>query len=172
MHSFKIIHTTKNDLDFIYWLFDEAIAYQKRKNFTVWKGYDKNVLQKDILNELQYKIIIANEIACVFSICYTDPVIWREKEKGDAIYLHRIVVNPKYKGEKQFKKILDWTIEHAKQKKLNFVRMDTWADNPNIIGYYQSFGFIFLGTYTTPETEELPKSHRNLELALLEFKLN
>jgi len=172
MTSYKIVNTTKNDLKFIYWLFEMAIAYQKRKNYTVWRGYDKNVLQKDIENKLQYKILVEEEIACIFSICYADPIIWREKDKGDAIYLHRIVVNPNYKGHKQFEKILSWAIEHAKQKRLNFIRMDTWADNSNIVGYYKSFGFKFLENYITPDAPELPITHRNLGLALLEYNLN
>ena len=48
-------------------------------------------------------------------------------DRGDAIYLHRIVVNPEHKGKKQFKKVLDWAIDDAKAKNLSFVRMDTWG---------------------------------------------
>ena len=172
MDSYNIVNTTKDDLEFVYWLFDEAMAYQERKNYPVWKGYDKVVLQKDIKNKLQYKILFGNDIACIFSVWYADPIIWGEKEKGDAIYLHRNAVNPKHKGQKQFEKILKWTIDQAKKKNLKFIRMDTWANNPNILDYYQSFGFNFLGNYTTPDTAELPTQNRNLTVALLEYNLN
>ncbi len=171
MGQYKIENTAQNDLAFIYRLFEVAIAYQERKNYPVWKGYDKKVLQTDIENKLQYKILVADEIACIFSVCYSDPIIWREKDKGDAIYLHRIVVNQNYKRQRQFDKILCWVVDYAKQKKLNFIRMDTWADNPGILAYYQSFGFKLLENYNTPDTEELPKQQRNLSLALLEYKL-
>ena len=69
MKQDSIINTDIKDLDFIYSLFDEAISYQKRKKYPVWVGYDKEVLKKDIKNRLQYKIIIDNNIACIFSIC-------------------------------------------------------------------------------------------------------
>jgi ribosomal protein S18 acetylase RimI-like enzyme len=92
-------------------------------------------------------------------------------EKGDAIYIHRIVVNPKFKGQKQFEKLLNWIVYFAKAKRLKYVRMDTWAENPNIIEYYKSYGFQFLESYTTPNTLELPDQHRNLKVALLEIKL-
>lgn len=92
-------------------------------------------------------------------------------EKSDAIYLHRIVVNPNYKGQKQFEKVLNWSIEEGHKKNLKHIRMDTWAENQNIIDYYKSFGFKFIENYTTENTLDLPEQHRNLNVALLEMKL-
>ena len=168
----RIENTTLSDLEIIYGLFDSSIEYQERKGYPVWRGYDKSALIKDVENQNQYKIIIDSQVAIVFSVCYTDKVIWREREKGDSIYLHRIVVNPACKGQKLFGQILDWTIEHAKQRGLRFIRMDTWAHNPSLVDYYKSFGFTFIGNYTTPDSVELPSHNRNLELTLLELKLN
>lgn len=167
----EIINTTTKDLNFIYTLFEEAITYIKKNNYVGWTTYDKNFIMQDIDKKLQFKIINGNEILCLFSICFSDHLIWREMEKGDAIYLHRIVVNPKFKGQKQFEKILNWIILFAKEKELKYIRMDTWAENSNIIAYYKSFGFQFLENYTTPNTTELPDQHRNLNVALLEMKL-
>jgi hypothetical protein len=50
--------------------------------------------------------------------------------------------------------------------------MDTWAANPTIIKYYESFGFNVIETYTTPDTLDLPVHNRNLALTLLEFKIS
>lgn len=168
----KIENTKTADLEFIYGLFDQAIEYQKRKGYSVWKGYDKDAFQKDIDAGNQYKITIDSQIAIVFSVCYSDSVIWRDKENGDSLYLHRIAVNPSFKGQKLFGEILNWAKEHARKKQLNFIRMDTWGDNPSIIEYYKSFGFSFIENYTTPDSLELPSQHRNLGLALLEMRLN
>lgn len=169
--NYQIENTSTADLDFIYELFKEAIEYIKKNNYIGWTTYDKNFIKQDIDKKLQFKIIVEKDILCLFSICFTDVLIWREMEKGDAIYLHRIVVNPKFKGQKQFKKILNWVIEFAKEKGIKYIRMDTWADNSNIIEYYKSYGFQFLENYTTPNTPELPDQHRNLKVALLEMKL-
>ncbi len=168
----KVENTTPADLEFIYELFDHSIQYQERKGYPVWRGYDKSALIQDVENKNQYKITIDSQIVIAFSVRYDDKVIWREKENGDSVYLHRIVVNPAFKGQKLFKFILEWAIEHAKHEGLSFIRMDTWANNPNIIDYYKSFGFAFVGNYTTPDSLELPSHNRNLALALLELKLN
>lgn len=169
MESYIIENTIESDLQVICWMFDEAILYQKLKKYPVWNGYDLAVLQNDIAQKIQYKIVINDEIACIFSVCYTDPIIWGEKDKGDAIYIHRIVVNPKHKGQKHFEKIFTWAKNHAIENDFDFIRMDTWADNLNIISYYCSFGFEFLTNFTTPNTADLPVQHRNLKLALLEY---
>ncbi|MEO6978357.1 MAG: GNAT family N-acetyltransferase [Mucilaginibacter sp.] len=167
----QIENATTTDLDFIYWLFEQAIAYQKRNNYVGWNSYDKNYIQQDVENKLQFKIVVGDTILCIFSICFKDALIWREKDKGDAIYLHRVVVNPAFKGQKMFEKVLSWITTFAKEKELKYIRMDTWTANPQIIEYYQGYGFVFLENYTTPNTRDLPEQHRNLTVALLEFKL-
>lgn len=167
----SILNTTYEDLECIYALFEAAIAYIKNKNYVGWTTYDKNFILQDIENELQFKIIEEVEIHCIFSVCLTDALIWREMEKGDAVYIHRIVVNPKFKGQRQFEKVLNWIAEYARKTDLKYIRMDTWAENTNIINYYQSFGFNYIENFTTPNTKELPEQHRNLKVALLEMKL-
>ena len=168
----KIINTTKNDLNNILWLFSQAMDLQGKNGYKVWDDIDIAGLEKDIENCLQYKILKGNDILCIFSIQYNDPFIWREKDNNDAIYIHRAVVNPNYKGQRQFEKVVDWTIHHAREKNLKYVRMDTWADNSRIIDYYMSFGFEFVEYYKTSDHQELPIQNRNLNLALLEMKLS
>jgi len=170
--NYEIINTAKTDLEFVYFLFEEAIKFQKRKNYTVWKGYDKKALEKDVEKGLQYKIVANGEILCVFSVCYSDKIIWRDKEQGNAIYIHRAVVTPKHRGQKLFAKILKWTINCATAKSLDYIRMDTWDDNPNIVEYYKKFGFNVIEYFTTPDTPDLPTQHRNLGLILLQYSIS
>jgi GNAT superfamily N-acetyltransferase len=167
----QIENTTNEDLKFVYELFDQSIVYQEKQGYPAWKNYDKNALIRDVDNKHQYKIIIDGLIAMVFSVCYSDKILWREMERGDSIYLHRIVVNPKFKGLRLFGVILEWAIDHAKNRDLKFIRMDTWADDRNIIDYYKGFGFHFIEDFNTPDIPELPVHNRNIPLALLEYNL-
>jgi ribosomal protein S18 acetylase RimI-like enzyme len=98
-----------------------------------------------------------------------EQVIWREREAGDSLYIHRMVVNPACKGKRLFGEVLGWATRHAKSKGLRFVRMDTWADNPPLISYYASFGFRFVEYFTLPDSPELPVHNRRLRVALMEF---
>ncbi|MGK4567459.1 GNAT family N-acetyltransferase [Flavobacterium sp. 3HN19-14] len=171
MKQYKIIPAVDDDLPTIYNLFEQAIQFLKVNNYIGWKSYDKAFIKSDIRHGLLFKVTCGKEICCIFSICYSDELIWREREAGDAIYLHRIVLNRSFTGEKLFGKVLEWAILFAKSRKLKHIRMDTWANNEKIIAYYKSYGFSFIENYVTPNTEELPVQHRNLNVALLEFTL-
>jgi ribosomal protein S18 acetylase RimI-like enzyme len=165
----EIRNTEIGDLEQIFDLFEQSITYQERKGYPVWRNYDKNAIVKDIENKNQYKVVIDSKTAIVFSVCYSDKLIWRDMDKGNSIYLHRIVVNPEFKGQKLFGTILDWLIAHSKQKGLSSIRMDTWAANPTIIEYYKGFGFSVVENYTSPDSAELPVHNRNLAMTLLEY---
>lgn len=167
----EVKHTELRDLKQIFELFEGSIKYQEKKGYPVWRNYDKNAIIHDIEDKRQYQFVIDAKAAIIFSVRYTDKIIWRDLDKGESIYLHRIVVNPEFKGRKLFGTILNWAIEHSKQKGLQSIRMDTWAANPTLIDYYESFGFTVIENYTTPDSEELPVHNRNLALTLLEYNL-
>lgn len=168
---YDIQNTEMSDLQFIYELFEHSIQYQEKHGYPVWKNYDKEAIVRDIENKNQYKAVVDGKTAIVFSVCYADKVIWRDFEKGDAVYLHRIVVNPEFKGQKLFGTIVNWCINHCRAKGLQYIRMDTWATNPTIISYYKGFGFRFVENFTTPNSPELPVHNRNLALTLLEYEI-
>lgn len=169
--NYIVTNTSINDLQEIYILFEQAIQFQKKNHYIGWNSYDKEFIKSDVQNNLLYKIIKDDKIACIFSICLNDDLIWRERENGDAVYLHRIILNQDFKGEKIFKKVLEWTINFTAERKLKHIRMDTWAENEKIISYYKSYGFSFIENYTTPGTDNLPEQHRNLNVALLQLTL-
>jgi GNAT superfamily N-acetyltransferase len=166
---YEVRNTEMSDLGLIFELFEQSINYQEKKGYPVWRNYDRNAIIKDIENKNQYKVIIGSSAAIVFSVGYADKIIWRHYDQGNSLYLHRIVVNSNHKGQKLIGKIVDWAIQHCKQKGLNTIRMDTWANNPTLIEYYKTFGFNVIENYTTPDRIELPLHNRNLALTLLEY---
>jgi len=166
-----ITNTTNDDWNDVLWLFGEAMKLQGKNGYHVWEAIDMSGLKCDIENKLQYKILKGNDMLCIFSIQFCDPYIWKDRDQNDAIYLHRIVVNPNFKGQKQFQHVLFWAKQFIRAHNLRFIRMDTWADNNRIIDYYKSFGFRFVGNCQTTDVPELPIQNRNLNLALLEIEL-
>lgn len=166
----RIVNTTAEDINFVYWLFEEAINYQKKNGYPAWKNYDKEALRAEIENHLQYKILRGEDVLGIFSIAYADPGTWGEYDTGSALFLHRTISNPNFKGSKTFGKIKDWAIHFAKQKGLQYIRMDTWSDNPDLIEFYKSHGFKVVASRVTSNSTDLPKQNRNLNVTLLEIK--
>lgn len=166
-----VVPATREDLPFIYNLFEEAISYQKKNGYIGWKSYDKDFIKADVDHKLLFKILHGDDVLGIFCICHIDQLIWRERERGDAVYLHRIVLNRAFQGTRIFEKVLAWSLGFAKEHNRKFVRMDTWAENFKLINYYRDYGFRFVENYTTPDTPDLPVQHRNLNVALLELVL-
>ncbi|MEJ7646979.1 MAG: GNAT family N-acetyltransferase [Chryseolinea sp.] len=166
--SSMVTNTHVDDLPFIYDLFNQSVLYQEKKGFPGWRNYDKDAIVRDLDCKNQYKIVINSTIAIVFSITYCDQIIWRALDRGDSIYIHRVVINPEFKGQKMFGLILKWAIEHIKTKGLKSIRMG--AATPNIISYYKTFGFDVVEHYTTPDVSDLPIHNRKLALTLLEYR--
>ena len=169
--AYRVENTTLEDLDFIGWLYDEAIKYQQKNNYFGWQEMDRAYLQREVERKLHYKIVQDGTIICAFSVVFSDPLIWRDRDRGKSIYLHRIVVNPNFKGQKQFAKVLQWAIDYSTANGLSSIRMDTWTANPSIINFYKQYGFEFIEEFKTGNTEDLPLQHRNLDVTLLEYSI-
>ncbi|MEL6867507.1 MAG: GNAT family N-acetyltransferase [Bacteroidota bacterium] len=167
----SISPTHPSDLPFIRQLFETAIAFQQAGGYPVWRGYDEAILKAEMKKRQHFKVLIADKIACIFSLCYVDPMVWRERDQADAIYLHRIIVSTAFKGQRLFGKVLEWAIAHNRDMGRPFVRMDTWANNLKLTAYYQSFGFQIVGYYQTPDSELLPIQQRNNHVVLLEYTI-
>ena len=119
----------------------------------------------------QWKIIIDNQIVCIFAITYSDPLIWKEKDVSPSIYIHRIVTHPGYRGRFFVKDIVAWAKQFGKQHDKLFIRMDTFGDNQKLIDYYVSCGFNFLGLTTMGNTPTLPKHYEGASLSLFEIEI-
>ncbi|HEV8272366.1 MAG TPA: GNAT family N-acetyltransferase, partial [Chitinophagaceae bacterium] len=62
----------------------------------------------EINEKRQWKLVIENTIACNWAITFSDKEIWGEKDKNDAIYIHRIATNPNFRGNRYIDRIVSW----------------------------------------------------------------
>ena len=166
----EIVNSTPDDFDRIFELYDAAIEFQKKVFDKHWKGFEPGLIEQEINDNRQWKILVDGQIACIFAITFEDPYIWKEKEQGDAIYIHRIVTDPSFRGRNFALHITNWAKEYAKSIGKKKVRMDTWGDNQKLIDYYQQCGFEFLGIIT-PDQKNLPKHYNGITLSLFEIEV-
>lgn len=169
--TMQIINSTPNDIKAIFELYDEAIAYQKKVFDKHWQGFDQHLVATEIAENRQWKIMVDNQIACIFAITFNDAAIWGEKDQQPSIYIHRIVTNPAFRGGFYVKHIVEWAKKYAKQQNKRFVRMDTWGDNQKLIDYYTQCGFTFVGIITPNNRNTLPKHYSAINLSLFEIEI-
>jgi RimJ/RimL family protein N-acetyltransferase len=164
--------STAADIDAIFDFYDDAIAFQKTVFKKHWKGFDRKMIEHEVAEGRQWKVMRDGEIGCIFEVEFSDPLIWKEKDKDSSIYLHRIVSSSKFRGSNFMLDIITWAHGYARENQCQFIRMDTWGDNPRLIAYYVKSGFEHVG-FSTPElSAALPKHYEGIELALFEIPVD
>ena len=168
----EIENCTMKDIDEIFRLYRIASAYQQSKQtVVVWPEFERKLVETEIAENRQWKLIINNEIACVWAITFSDEQIWEERNADPAIYIHRIATNPDFRGNNFVAEIVKWAKEYAKENGKDFVRLDTLGNNAKLIEHYTGTGFTFLGMFNLKNTSGLPDHYHNVPACLFEIKL-
>ena len=168
----RIVNSTLADIDFIFELYALATAYQKTKfPDNQWPKFERSLVENEISDNRQWKMVIDNKIACVWAITFSDPQIWEDKNSDPSIYIHRIATNPAFRGQQFVLEIVKWAKQYAAQKNKSFIRMDTCGNNVKLIEHYQNSGFNFLGIQRLKDTGDLPAHYQNAAVCLFEIAL-
>jgi ribosomal protein S18 acetylase RimI-like enzyme len=172
-NNLEIKNSTIKDIDEIFRLYKIAADYQKaKKTVVVWPSFKRELVETEIKGNQQFKMIIDNEIACVWAITFQDEHIWEEKNQDSAIYIHRIATNPNFRGNNFIAKIVKWAKEHATLIDKQYVRMDTLGNNVGLIKHYKNAGFHFLGMFNLKDTSKLLQHYHNTPVCLFEIDLD
>ena len=166
-----ITNCTSADFDKIFRLYRLATEYQKTKASVLWPEFEPAMVRKEIEEKRQWKILLDDAIACVFATTFTDPLIWEERDKEPAVYIHRIATDPAFRGNNFVSAIVLWAKTYAIQNGKKFVCLDTVGENTGLINYYQESGFNYLGLFKLNDTEDLPAHYHNAAVSLFEIAL-
>lgn len=168
----RITECAPEDIRAIFDLYDKAVEFQKTKSQKHWQKFDESLIEKEISENRLWKILEGEEIACIFTIAHSDPLIWGNRaDEEPALYIHRIVTNPMFRGRGYVKTIIQWAKEYGLRLGKKFIRIDTWGDNQKLNDYYLGCGFTFIKTVTPQETNKLPKHYDGISLSLFEIRI-
>jgi ribosomal protein S18 acetylase RimI-like enzyme len=168
----KIENCTTKDIPEIFRLYSIASAYQKSKQtVVVWPDFEKQLVETEIAENRQWKLIIDESIACVWATTFSDEQIWEERNADAAIYIHRIATHPNFRGNNFVSLITEWAKNYAISNGKDFVRLDTLGNNIKLIQHYTNAGFRFLGIFDLKNTIGLPVHYHNTPACLFEIKL-
>jgi ribosomal protein S18 acetylase RimI-like enzyme len=156
-----IKNVTVSDIEKIFAFYKIASNYQReKKTVIVWPDFDREMVLNEIAENRQFKLIVNNEVVCIWAITFSDEQIWEESMTDSAIYIHRIAVNPNFRGNNYITTITNWAKEYALKKEIQFIRLDTLGENKNLITHYKKAGFHFLGLFNLKNTSNLPEHYK------------
>ncbi|RAJ03982.1 acetyltransferase (GNAT) family protein [Chitinophaga skermanii] len=167
----QILNATQQDIPQIFELYDLGTQFQATVNSRQWQGFENELVTQDIQDLRLFKIVEGNEMACIFTLTFNDPQIWKEKSVDKAIYIHRIATNPAFRGRGYVKHIVDWAKTYCAQNDVDYIRMDTWSDNEKLRQYYVDCGFTYVGLSQIIPSPDLPSHYTFSEGSLFEIKL-
>jgi ribosomal protein S18 acetylase RimI-like enzyme len=167
----KIEKTTAQDIQDIFKLYDEAIAYQKEVGNNHWLGFETAMIEKEIVEDRHFKVISDKKIISTFCTTISDPLIWKDSDLVQAVYIHRIATSKNARGNNVLKNIISYAIDYAKDQGLQYIRMDTGSGNDRLIGYYIKNGFTFMGDIKVNYTPDLPAHYKDGSFALLQMSV-
>lgn len=172
----KIYSSVQNsdikDIDEIFRLYKAATDFQKTKFSVHWPEFDRILIETEISENRQWKIVRDGKIACVWATTFTDPQIWEERDEDPSVYIHRIATNPDFRGQNLVVTIVEWTKIYAKENNKQFVRLDTVGNNQGLIHHYNTCGFDFLGLVKLRSTEGLPAHYDNATVSLFQILID
>lgn len=167
-----IKNCTPKDIPEIFRLYSIASAYQRSKQtVVVWPEFEQQLVETEVAANRQWKIMMEDEIACVWATTFNDEQIWEERNADAAVYIHRIATNPGFRGNNFVSVIVHWAKQYAKDNGKDFIRLDTLGNNIKLIDYYINAGFRFLGMFDLKNTKGLPAHYGNDPACLFEIKL-
>lgn len=169
----QIINSNIGDIKTIFEIYDAAIVYQKAHFHRHWITFDQQKLEKEIAENRHWKIVMDDgQIGGVFSITYHDADIWFEKDNDISIYVHRIAVNPAYRGAGFVPFIIKWAKNYVTSTGRKYIRIDTFSDNEKLIAYYLRCGFVYAGVESPRITPDSPPHYIGIKLGLYEIEVN
>ena len=167
-----IKNVTASDIEKIFALYKIASNYQReKKTVIVWPDFDREMVINEIAENRQFKLLVNNEVVCIWAITFSDEQIWEDSNTDSAIYIHRIAVNPNFRGNNYIATITNWAKEYALKKEIQFIRLDTLGENKNLITHYKNAGFHFLGLFNLKNTSNLPDHYKLAPVCLFEMDL-
>ena len=167
-----IKNVTASDIEKIFAFYKIASNYQReKKTVIVWPDFDREMVINEIVENRQFKLLVNNEVVCIWAITFSDEQIWEDSNTDSAVYIHRIAANPNFRGNNYIATITNWAKEYALKKEIQFIRLDTLGENKNLITHYKNAGFHFLGLFNLKNTSNLPEHYKLAPVCLFEIDL-
>jgi ribosomal protein S18 acetylase RimI-like enzyme len=138
--TLRVTRATLGDLAAVRAIYADGRVRQSAQGSTVWPEFGDDAIRREIDRHQLFLIVEGLALAGVFSVAYEDGAIWGERENGTHVYLHRIVRARTYSGGRIVDAVLEWAEAQCRALGRAGLRMDTWADNRQLIAYYETVG--------------------------------
>ncbi len=169
--AYLIKNSTTQDLEVILQLYTHARTYQSAKGAVPWPIITSEVITSEVSEKRQWKMVLEGKVCCVWVTTFTDPYIWGEKNADPSLYIHRIAIDPIFRGKNLVGELIEWSKKYALTHQKDYIRLDTVGYNKPLIDHYTKNGFSYLGGIHLKANSNLPSHYHDAEVSLFEMNL-
>ena len=162
MQKYKIRKSEKGDIPGIMNIISRNVEYFAKHDIPQWQwGYpNEDTFDQDIQAGNSYVLEAEGIVIATAAVIakrdedydYIENGSWLNDE--DYIVIHRIAVDPAYKGKGLAAKFLDFARELAEKKGIRNLRVDTHQRNSSMDRFLRKNGFVPCGTVYIRKTDE------------------
>src|SRR5882672_5404478 len=121
----KIENSGPEDIEEIFQLYRIATTYMASRSNVSWPEFERSLVEKEISENHQWKMLEEAKIVCVWATTFSDPLIWEERNEDPSVYIHRIATHPDFRGRNLVISIVEWAKLYAKANNKKYIRLDT-----------------------------------------------
>lgn len=88
---------------------------------------------------------IGGQMAGTLRLLLRDAVVWPEIIENDGVYVYNLAVGRKWSGQRLGRRMLEWAERRTSAMGRNYLRLDCFANNDFLRGYYEDAGFVDRG---------------------------
>lgn len=140
-----MIQATEKDIDRLYGIIEECADWLQSKSVQQWNPvYPKKLFFKDVERGAVFYFTDGEEVIGTATLFEEKPFYYPEdvwNDKAKVWYLCRFAVPRKLKAKKVGEKIIEEIENKAKQRGIEWIRMDVVKANPFLESYYSKFGY-------------------------------
>jgi ribosomal protein S18 acetylase RimI-like enzyme len=165
----KIIKADQTNLDVVYGIIHECSLWLQKKGMDHWMGYytEELIRHKFDTGEI-FLLKEEGKFVGTMSASSQEPYYYSENKDGDngmpinhtlkftpgkAWYVSALAVLPEFQGRGLAKGLLLYIENYAKEKGIEFLRMDARGDYTDLINMYLRWGFKKIGSMPDPDSE-------------------
>lgn len=137
---------TSQDIPEILSMYQRRVAFNDAHHMHQWT-YDEVTWKafSQLYRIEDYQVGIFNDkIVCGMFVVDIDELYWPNEPQGVALYLHKICVDPAYRGKGFGKQLLDRFKELGRLHQVPCVRLDVKKHKEKLQTFYEANGFVFV----------------------------
>lgn len=166
--NMEVRRAKKDDVEPLQRLFSAAIARQKAMRVPTFTEFSDLFLEGEIGKGAVFVADEAGNITGTISVYETDEIIWGS-DGETALYIHRLASAHTAAGRGTGAALVKWARARAFAAGKQWLRVDCWAENENLVQFYLKQGFGVVRDEGTGTHPSLPPHYHHIQLRLFQM---